>query len=195
MKNLLVPMVIEQTSNGERSYDIYSRLLKDRIIIVGTAIDDNVSNLVISQLLFLQSENSQADISMYIQSPGGSVTAGLAMISTMNHISCPVSTIGMGQCASMGAMLLSAGAKGKRFVLPDTRIMIHSISTGMEGNFHDLKTSFEESQRLQNLLTEKLAKNCNQPIEVIKDKMQRDCWFSEAEAVAFGIVDGILEKK
>ena len=183
----LVPMVVEQTGHGERGYDIYSRLLKDRIILLGTPINDDVANLIVAQLLFLQSEDPKKDIDLYINSPGGSVTAGLA--------SCDVKTYCIGQCASMGAVLLAAGDAGKRFALPHSRIMIHSVSSGTEGTVHDMKRHFEESQRLNEVLTKLLAQHSGKTEKQIAKDMDRDFFMSAEEAVAYGLVDQVVGKR
>ena len=191
----LVPMVVEQTGHGERGYDIYSRLLKDRIILLGTPINDDVANLIVAQLLFLQSEDPKKDIDLYINSPGGSVTAGLAIYDTIQSLSCDVKTYCIGQCASMGAVLLAAGAAGKRFALPHSRIMIHSVSSGTEGTVHDMKRHFEESQRLNEVLTKLLAQHSGKTEKQIAKDMDRDFFMSAEEAVAYGLVDQVVGKR
>ena len=194
-KSYLVPTVIEQTSQGERAFDIYSRLLKDRIILLGTPIDDAVANLVIAQLLFLQAEDPKKDIELYINSPGGSVTAGLAIYDTMQILSCDVRTYCIGQCASMGAVLLCAGAPGKRFALPNSRVMIHAVSSGTEGSIHDMKRHFEESARLNEILTKLIANHCGKSAKTVAKDAERDYFMSAEEAVAYGLVDKVIEVK
>ncbi|MCQ2353415.1 MAG: ATP-dependent Clp endopeptidase proteolytic subunit ClpP [Victivallaceae bacterium] len=190
----LIPMVVEQTAMGERSYDIYSRLLKDRIILLGTPIDDNVANLIVAQLLFLQAEDPKKDIDLYIQSPGGSVTAGLAIYDTMQTISCDVRTYCIGQCASMGAVLLSAGAPGKRFALPNSRIMIHQVLGGAEGQATDIEIHTREILRLKTTLNQILADHCHQTLKKVEKDTERDHFMSAAEAVEYGLVDKVVEK-
>ncbi len=190
----LVPMVVEQTAMGERSYDIYSRLLKDRIILLGTPIDDNVANLIVAQLLFLQAEDPKKDIDLYIQSPGGSVTAGLAIYDTMQMISCDVRTYCIGQCASMGAVLLAAGAPGKRFALPNSRIMIHQVLGGAEGQATDIEIHTKEILRLKNTLNQILADHCHQTLKKVEKDTERDHFMGAAEAVEYGLVDKVVEK-
>ena len=196
MKNsMLVPMVVEQTGQGERGYDIFSRLLKDRIILLGTPINDDVANLIVAQLLFLQAEDPAKPIQLYINSPGGSVTAGLAIYDTMQILSCEVHTYCIGQCASMGAVLLCAGAKGHRYALPNSRIMIHSVSSGTEGTVHDMKRHFEESQRLNDILTKLIAAHCGKTEKQLAKDMDRDYFLSADEAVAYGLVDQVVSAK
>lgn len=196
MKNsMLVPMVVEQTGQGERGYDIFSRLLKDRIILLGTPINDDVANLIVAQLLFLQAEDPAKPIQLYINSPGGSVTAGLAIYDTMQILSCEVHTYCIGQCASMGAVLLCAGAKGHRYALPNSRIMIHSVSSGTEGTVHDMKRHFEESQRLNDILTKLIAAHCGKTEKQLAKDMDRDYFLSAEEAVAYGLVDQVVSAK
>ncbi len=192
--SLLVPMVIESSSRGERAYDIYSRLLKERIIFLGTAIDDNVANLIVAQLLFLQSEDATKDISMYINSPGGSVTAGLAIYDTMQFLRCSVSTYCLGQCASMGSVLLAAGAKGKRFSLPNSRIMIHQPWGGAQGQASDMDIQVKEILRLRDRLNGILAKHTGKDMETIKRDCDRDNFMSAEEAMTYGLVDSVVEK-
>ncbi|HAF50412.1 MAG: ATP-dependent Clp protease proteolytic subunit [Synergistales bacterium 54_24] len=192
---MLIPMVIEQTGRGERAYDIYSRLLKDRIIFVGEPIDDHLSNLVIAQLLFLESEDPDKDIFLYINSPGGLVTAGLAIYDTMQYIKCPVSTICVGQAASMAAVLLAAGAPGKRIALPDARIMIHQPIGGAQGQAVDIQIHAREIMRIRDRLNEILAKHTNQPIEVVAKDTDRDFFMSSEEAQQYGIVDKVIAKR
>ena len=189
---MLVPMVIEKTSMGERAYDIYSRLLKERIIFLGGSIDSDVANLVIAQLLFLQSEDPKKDISFYINSPGGHVSAGLAVLDTMNHIQPNVSTVCVGMAASMGAVLLSAGEKGKRFALPNAEIMIHQPSGGAEGMASDIEITAKQILRLRERLNKILAKNTGQKLEKVAEDVDRDFFMDAAEAVKYGIVDKVL---
>ncbi|MEK6776265.1 MAG: ATP-dependent Clp endopeptidase proteolytic subunit ClpP [bacterium] len=188
----LIPMVVEQTARGERAYDIYSRLLKDRIIFVGTAIDDYVSNLVIAQLLFLEADDPDKDINIYINSPGGIVTAGLAIYDTMQYIKPQVSTICIGQAASMGAVLLSAGAKGKRFALPNTRIMIHQPLGGFQGVASDVEIHAREMLKIRETLNEILSKHTEQPVKRIQKDTDRDFFMSGAEAKEYGLVDEVI---
>lgn len=190
-----VPIVVEQSGRGERSYDIYSRLLKDRIIFLGTAIDDTVANLVVAQLLFLESEDPDKDISIYINSPGGSVTAGLAIYDTMQYIKPDVSTICIGMAASMGAVLLTAGAEGKRIALPNSRIMIHQPMGGMQGQASDIEIHAKEILKTRAKLNEILAKHTGRPLEKIESDTDRDFYMSAEEAQQYGIVDKIIEKR
>ena len=192
VKSYSIPMVVEQTGNGERGYDIFSRLLKDRIVLLGTPIDDDVANLIIAQLLFLQAEDPKKDISLYINSPGGSVTAGLAIYDTMQVISCDVKTYCMGQCASMGAVLLCAGAEGKRFALPNSRIMIHQPWGGAQGTASDIDIQAKEILRLKSMLNGIIAKHTGQDIKKIQKDTDRDFFMSAAEAAAYHIVDKVL---
>ena len=191
----LVPYVIEQTSRGERSYDIYSRLLKDRIIFLGEEVTDVSASLVVSQLLFLESEDPGKDISLYINSPGGSVTAGMAIYDTMQYIKCDVSTICMGMAASMGAFLLAGGAKGKRMALPNAEIMIHQPSGGAQGQATDIKIVADHILKTKKKLNEILAANTGQPLEVIAADTERDNYMSAEEAVAYGLIDSIVTKR
>ena len=184
-----VPIVVEQSGRGERSYDIYSRLLKDRIIFLGTAIDDTVANLVVAQMLFLESEDPDKDISLYINSPGGSVSAGLAIYDTMQYIRPNVSTICLGMAASMGAVLLTAGAEGKRLALPNAKIMIHQPMGGMQGQASDIEIHAKE------ILDEILAAHTKQPLDKIEADTDRDYYMSSEEALKYGIVDKIIEKR
>lgn len=193
--NQLVPIVIEQTPRGERAYDIYSRLLKDRIILLGTPIDDHVANLIVAQLLFLEAEDPEKDIYMYINSPGGVVTAGFAIYDTMNYIKPDVVTICIGQAASMGAFLLSAGAKGKRYSLPNSRIMIHQPLGGFQGQATDIEIHAREILRLKRMLNEYLAKHTGQPIEKIEADTERDYFMSAYEAMEYGLIDKVIEKR
>lgn len=191
---MLVPMVIEQTNRGERAYDIYSRLLKDRIIIVGTPIDDVYANLIIAQLLFLEAEDPAKDISMYVNSPGGLVTAGLAIYDTMQYIKSDVSTICIGQASSMGAVLLAAGARGKRYALPNARIMIHQPLGGFQGQATDIGIHAKEILRTRERLNQILAKHTGQSLERIQLDTERDYFLSGEEAKEYGIIDGVLER-
>ena len=191
----LVPYVIEQTSRGERSYDIYSRLLKDRIIFLGEEVTDVSASLIVSQLLFLESEDPGKDISLYINSPGGSVTAGMAIYDTMQYIKCDVSTICMGMAASMGAFLLAGGAKGKRMALPNAEIMIHQPSGGAQGKATDIKMVADHILKTKKKLNEILAANTGQPLEVIAADTERDNYMSAEEAVAYGLIDSIVTKR
>ena len=192
-KDYLVPNVIEETNKGERAYDIYSRLLKDRIIFLGEDVNSHTANLVVAQLLFLAHEDPKKDIKLYINSPGGSVYDGLAIIDTMNFIEPDVQTIGIGLQASMGAMLLSCGAKGKRFVLPNSRIMIHQPSSGTEGKITDQEIALKEGIFLKQRLAEIFAKNTGKDIKHVEKDMDRDNWMSAEEAKAYGIVDEIVK--
>jgi len=189
---MLVPMVIEKTSMGERAYDIYSRLLKERIIFLGGPIDSDVANLVVAQLLFLASEDPKKDISFYINSPGGHVSAGLAILDTMNHIQPNVSTVCVGMAASMAAVLLSAGQKGKRFVLPNAEVMIHQPSGGAEGMAADIEITAKQILKLRERLNKILAKNTGQKVEKIAADVDRDFFLTSEEAVRYGIVDKVL---
>ena len=191
----LIPYVVEQTNRGERSYDIFSRLLKDRIVFLGGEIDDDTANLVVAQMLFLEMEDPDQDIMLYINSPGGSVTAGLAIYDTMNYIKCDVSTTCIGMAASMGAFLLSSGAKGKRFALPNSEIMIHQPSGGSQGQATDIKIQADHILRTKKRLNEILAKNTGQPLEVIEQDTERDNFKSAQEAVEYGLVDKVIEKR
>ncbi|WP_456399975.1 ATP-dependent Clp endopeptidase proteolytic subunit ClpP [Persephonella sp.] len=193
--NQLVPIVIEQTPRGERAYDIYSRLLKDRIILLGFPIDDHIANLIIAQLLFLESEDPEKDIYMYINSPGGVVTSGLAIFDTMKYIKPDVVTICMGQAASMGAFLLSAGTKGKRYALPSARIMIHQPLGGFQGQATDIEIHAKEILRLKRYLNEKLAEHTGQPLEKIEQDTERDFFMSAQDAVDYGLIDKVIDKR
>lgn len=190
---ILVPMVIETTGRGERAYDIYSRLLKDRIIFIGTVIDDTIANLIIAQMLFLQMEDPDKDIEVYINTPGGSVTSGLAIYDTMQFVKPDVSTYCVGQATSMGALLLSAGTAGKRYALPHSRIMIHQPWGGVQGAASDISIQAQEILRLRSRIEEILAKHTKQPIEKIKKDTDRDYFMSAEEAKAYGIVDEVIE--
>jgi ATP-dependent Clp protease protease subunit len=195
MSSILVPMVIEQTGRGERSYDIYSRLLKDRIVFIGQEIDDHVANIVIAQLLFLESEDPDKDIYLYINSPGGIVTAGLAIYDTMQYVKCPVSTICVGQASSMAAVLLAAGEKGKRIALPNARIMIHQPLGGAQGQATEIEIQAREILRVRETINEILAKHAGQTLEKVAADTDRDFFMSAAEASAYGIIDRIIEKR
>ncbi len=190
----LVPYVVEQTSRGERSYDIYSRLLKDRIIFLGEEVNDVSASLVVAQLLFLESEDPGKDINLYINSPGGSVTAGMAIYDTMNFIKCDVSTVCIGMAASMGAFLLSGGAKGKRFALPNAEVMIHQPSGGARGQATEIKIVAENILKTRRKLNEILAANTGQPIEIIERDTERDNYMSAEEAKAYGLIDAVIKK-
>jgi ATP-dependent Clp protease, protease subunit len=191
----LVPTVIEQTGRGERAYDIYSRLLKDRIIFLGTPIDDTVANIIIAQLLFLQMEDSKKDISLYIHSPGGYVTAGMAIYDTMQFMTCDVATYCIGMAASMGAVLLAAGTKGKRFSLPNSRIMIHQPSGGAQGQASDISIQAKEILRLKKSLNEIMAFHTGQTVDRINNDMERDNYMSADAAKEYGIVDEVVKSR
>lgn len=191
--NLFVPYVIEKTGYGERHYDIFSRLLKDRIIFIGSAIEDTLSNLVIAQILFLQNENKNQDINIYINSPGGSITAGLAIYDTMQFVQCDVATFCIGQAFSMAAILLAAGTKGKRYGLPHTRIMLHQPWGGMRGTATDISIQAEEILRMKKYLNEILVKHTGQPIERVEADVDRDFYMSSHEAKAYGLIDEVIE--
>ncbi len=196
MKNqILVPTVIEKTSLGERAYDIYSRLLKERIIFLGTEVDDTVANLIIAQLLFLESEDKHADIKLYINSPGGSVTAGMAIFDTMELIKPDVSTICVGMAASMGAFLLACGQNCKRFALPNSRVMIHQPSGGFQGTAADIEITAKEIIKIREKLNQILAEKTGQKIDKIASDSDRDFWMDATEAKAYGIVDKVVNKK
>lgn len=188
----LVPTVIESTSRGERAFDIYSRLLKDRIIFLGEEVNDITAGLVVAQLLFLESEDPGKDINLYINSPGGSVVAGMAIYDTMQYVKCDVSTICMGMAASMGAFLLAGGKKGKRFALPNSEIMIHQPSGGARGQATEIKIAAEQILRTRKKLNEMLAANTGQPLEVIERDTERDTYMSAQEALAYGIIDNVI---
>jgi ATP-dependent Clp protease protease subunit len=187
-----MPYVVEQTHRGERSYDIYSRLLKDRIVFLGTPVDDDVANVIIAQLLFLESEDPDKDISLYINSPGGSVTAGLAIYDTMQYVKPQVSTICLGQAASMGAFLLAGGAKGKRYAVPNARIMIHQLSGGFQGQGTDIEIHAREALRLKQKLNEILARHTGQPLERIEKDTERDYFMGPGEAKEYGLLDEVI---
>lgn len=189
----LIPTVIEKTSHGERAYDIYSRLLKDRIIFLGGGIDDTVANIVIAQLLFLSSQDQNKDISIYINSPGGSVTAGLAIYDTMNYIKPDVSTICVGMAASMGAFLLSSGAKGKRFALPNAEVMIHQVLGGAQGQATDIKIHAERILQMKEDLNKILSKNTGQPLKKVTEDTERDNFMSSEDAKKYGLIDKIIK--
>ena len=191
----LVPMVVEQTSRGERSYDIYSRLMQDRIVLLGGEVNDDSANLIVAQLLFLQAQDAKKPVSMYINSPGGSVTAGLAIYDTMQFISCPVHTYCIGQAASMGAVLLTAGAKGHRFALPNARIMIHQPWGGAEGKASDIEITCQEILRLKQKLNEILSVHSGQPMEQVVRDTDRDHFMGAEEARAWGLIDQVLVPK
>jgi len=190
----LVPIVVEQTSRGERSYDIYSRLLKDRIIFLGEQVDDHIASLVIAQLLFLEAEDPDKDIFLYINSPGGVVTSGLAIYDTMQYIKCDVATICLGQASSMGSLLLAAGAAGKRSALPNARIMIHQPSAGFQGQVSDIEIHAKESLRVKKTLNGIYAKHSGRDISLIEKDMDRDNFMSSQEAVEYGIIDKVIER-
>jgi len=192
---MLVPIVVEQTGRGERAFDIYSRLLKDRIIFLGTAIDDNIANLVIAQLLFLESEDPEKDIHIYVNSPGGVVSAGLAIYDTMQYVKPAVTTMCMGQAASMGALLLAGGATGKRFALPNSRILIHQPLGGAQGQATDIDIQAKEIIRIRTKLTGILVKHTGQTTEKIHNDTERDFYMSGQEAMEYGIIDKVIEKR
>ncbi|RKQ35547.1 ATP-dependent Clp endopeptidase proteolytic subunit ClpP [Oceanobacillus halophilus] len=191
----LVPTVIEQTNRGERAYDIYSRLLKDRIILLGSAIDDNVANSIVAQLLFLEAEDPEKDISLYINSPGGSITAGMAIYDTMNFIKSDVSTICIGMAASMGSFLLAAGEKGKRFALPNSEIMIHQPLGGAQGQATDIEIHAKRIIEIKKRMNEILAEKTGQPLEVIERDTERDNFMTAQQSAEYGLIDKILERK
>ena len=191
----LVPYVIEQTSRGERSYDIYSRLLKDRIIFLGEEVNDVSANLIVAQLLFLEAEDPSKDIQLYINSPGGSVTAGMAIYDTMQYIKCDVSTICLGMAASMGAFLLSSGAKGKRYALPNSTIMIHQPSGGAQGQATAIQIVADQIAKTKKKLNEILSANTGQPLEIVEKDTDRDNYMTAEEAKAYGLIDGVVVHK
>src|SRR5690625_2323983 len=195
VKMVLIPTVIEQTNRGERAYDIYSRLLKDRIIMLGIAIDDNVANSIVAQLLFLEAEDPTKDISLYINSPGGSITAGVAIYDTMQYIKADVSTICTGMAASMGAFLLAAGTKGKRFALPNSEVMIHQPLGGTQGQASDIEIHAKRIIRMREKLNEILSERTGQPLDVIEADTDRDNFMTAEQAVEYGLIDNILERK
>jgi ATP-dependent Clp protease protease subunit len=188
----LVPMVVEQTSRGERAFDIYSRLLKDSIIFIGTPIDDMIANLIVAQLLFLEAEDPERDINLYINSPGGSITAGMAIYDTMQFIKNDVTTICIGQCASMGALLLTAGTKGKRFALPNSRILIHQPSGGAQGQATDVRIMAEEILRMREMTSRLLAFHSGQPFEQVEKDVERDRILSPVQAKEYGLIDEVI---
>ncbi len=191
----LVPMVVEQTNRGERSYDIYSRLLKDRIIFLSEEVNDVTASLVVAQMLFLEGEDPDKDINLYINSPGGSITAGMAIYDTMQYIKCDVSTICIGMAASMGAFLLAAGAPGKRYALPNSEVMIHQPLGGMQGQATDIKIHADRIIKMRETLNSILSERTGQPLEVINRDTERDNFMSAAEAKAYGLVDEVIERK
>ena len=191
----LVPYVIEQTSRGERSYDIYSRLLKDRIIFLGEEVNDVSANLIVAQLLFLEAEDPSKDIQLYINSPGGSVTAGMSIYDTMQYIKCDVSTICLGMAASMGAFLLSSGAKGKRYALPNSTIMIHQPSGGAQGQATEIQIVADQIAKTKKKLNEILSANTGQPLEIVEKDTDRDNYMTAEEAKAYGLIDGVVIHK
>lgn len=192
---MLVPIVVEQTGRGERSYDIYSRLLKDRIIFMGSGVDDNIANLIVAQLLFLESEDPEKDIHVYVNSPGGLVTAGLAIYDTMQYVKPDVSTICIGQAASMGALLLAGGAPGKRYALPHSRILIHQPLGGAQGQATDIDIQAKEILRVREELTAIMAKHTGQPLDRIHRDTERDFFMTGQQAVEYGIIDKVIEKR
>ena len=191
----LVPMVVEQTSRGERSFDIYSRLLQDRVIFLSDEVNDTTASLVVAQLLFLESQDPDKDIVLYINSPGGSITAGMAIYDTMNYIKCDVSTVCVGMAASMGAFLLAAGAKGKRLALPNSEIMIHQPLGGMQGQATDIKIHADRIIRMRRTLNEILAKQTGRPVEEIERDTERDNFLSAAQAKEYGLIDEVIDKR
>jgi len=193
--SLIVPTIIEKEGMGERAYDIYSRLLKDRIVFLGSEVNDQVSNSIIAQMLFLDYDNPESDIQFFINSPGGVVTAGLAIYDTMNYIKADVSTLCLGQAASMGAFLLAGGKKGKRYSLPNSRIMIHQPSGGAQGQATDIQIQANEIQRLKQKLTSEMANNCDKDFEYMYEKMERDNFLGVEEALEYGIIDKIMTNR
>ena len=192
---MLVPMVVEQTSRGERAFDIYSRLLKDSIIFIGTPIDDMIANLIVAQLLFLEAEDPERDINLYINSPGGSITAGMAIYDTMQFIKNDVTTICIGQCASMGALLLTAGTKGKRFALPNSRILIHQPSGGAQGQATDVRIMAEEILRMREMTSRLLSFHSGQPFDQVEKDVERDRILSPVQAKEYGLIDEVIEHR
>lgn len=188
----LVPVVVEQTSRGERSYDIFSRLLKDRIIILGEEVNETTASLIVAQMLFLEAEDPEKDIQFYINSPGGSVTAGMAIYDTMQYIKCDVSTICIGMAASMGAFLLSGGTKGKRMALPNAEIMIHQPLGGAQGQATEIEIAAKHILKTKEKLNKMLAENCNQPLDIIAKDTDRDNWMTAEEAKAYGLIDSVI---
>ena len=195
MRGYLIPTVVEQSHRGERGWDIFSRLLKDRIVFLGSLINDDIANIIIAQLLFLESEDPDKDIMLYINSPGGHVTAGMAIYDTMQYVRCDVATICMGQAASMGAFLLAAGAKGKRYSLPHARILIHQPLGGFEGQATDIDIHAKEILRTRDALNDLLAKHTGQPLERIRHDTERDYFMGAADAKAYGIIDDVITHK
>ncbi|MEP6755026.1 MAG: ATP-dependent Clp protease proteolytic subunit [Chthonomonadales bacterium] len=199
MKNRLsenvIPMVVEQSARGERAYDIYSRLLKDRVIFIGDGIDDHLANLIIAELLFLEKEDPDTDVELYINSPGGSVSAGLAIYDTMQIVKCDVATICVGMAASMGAVLLAGGAEGKRYALPHSRVMMHQVAGGYEGTVSDAKIRLEEMNRAQDALMAILAHHTKQPIDKVRLDCDRDYWVNAQAAAEYGLIDKVLTKE
>jgi ATP-dependent Clp protease protease subunit len=193
--NIIYPHVVETTHRGERTWDIFSRLLKDRIVFLGSAVDDDVANIVIAQFLFLESEDPDKDIQLYVNSPGGVVTAGLAIYDTMQHVRCPVSTICIGQAASMGALLLGAGQKGRRYALPNSRIMIHQPLGGARGQATDIEIQAREIRHMKDVITEILVKSTNKSREDIARDIERDFYMGPAQAKQYGLIDDIFESK
>ena len=191
----LVPMVVEQTSRGERAFDIYSRLLKDSIIFIGTPIDDTIANLIVAQLLFLEAEDPERDINLYINTPGGSITAGMAIYDTMQFIKNDVTTICVGQCASMGALLLTAGTKGKRFALPNSRILIHQPSGGAQGQATDVRIMAEEILRMREMTSRLLSLHSGQPFDQVEKDVERDRILSPIQAKEYGLIDEVIEHR
>lgn len=191
----MIPIVVEKSSRGERAYDIYSRLLKDRIIFAGYPIDDNVSNLIIAQMLFLEAEDQEKDINLYVNCPGGVVTSGLAIYDTMQYIRCPVATICIGQAASMGALLLAAGAKGKRYALPHARIMIHQPLGGVQGQATDIDIQAREILRMREIINDILVRHTGQELEQVKMDTDRDFFLSSEQARDYGLIDEVIAKK
>lgn len=194
-KSALVPMVVEQSARGERSYDIYSRLLKERVIFLVGEVEDHMANLVVAQLLFLESENPDKDINLYINSPGGSVTAGMAIYDTMQFLKCDVSTLCIGQAASMGALLLTAGAEGKRFCLPNSRVMIHQPLGGFQGQASDIEIHAKEIISIKRKLNEIMAEHSKQPLDTVMEATDRDNFLTASEAKDFGLIDDVLERR
>jgi ATP-dependent Clp protease protease subunit len=192
---MLVPMVVEQTSRGERAFDIYSRLLKDSIIFIGTPIDDNVANLIVAQLLFLEAEDPERDINLYINSPGGSITAGMGIYDTMQFIKNDVTTICVGQCASMGALLLTAGTKGKRFALPHSRVLIHQPSGGAQGQETDVRIMAQEILRMREMTSRIISHHSGQPYEQVELDVERDRIMSAVQAKEYGLIDEVIEHR
>ena len=194
-RNVLIPYVVERTSGGERSYDLYSRLLEDRIIFLSGEIDDNVANTVVAQLIYLEAKDPGKDVSLYINSPGGSVSAGMAIYDTMNYIKCDVSTICIGMAASMAAFLLSSGAKGKRFALKNSEVMIHQPLGGAQGQASDIKIQAEHILRIKAKMNKILAENTGKPVDVVERDTDRDNYLSADEALAYGLIDRVYEKR